>query len=113
MTSGDIYLTDFPFGGSKGSKPRPALLLTGPVGPVPELLAAYISSTLPPILLPTDYLIDPSNPAQSSANMKTVSVIRRHKLATLHRRRFYRLVGHLSPLDTSEVEARLRLLLGI
>jgi mRNA-degrading endonuclease toxin of MazEF toxin-antitoxin module len=113
MTRGDIYLGDFPFGGSQGSKPRPVLLLTGPVGPVPEVIAVYISSVIPDPLLPSDYLIDPNDPGQRSANMKSKSVIRLHKLASLHGRRFYRLIGRLSPADLAAVEVRLRLLFGL
>jgi len=40
-------------------KLRPVLLLTGPVGPVPEVLVAYISSVRPTVLLDSDLLIDP------------------------------------------------------
>jgi hypothetical protein len=39
----EIYLGQFPFGGSTGMKLRPLLLLTGPIGSVPELVVAYIS----------------------------------------------------------------------
>ena len=47
MTPGEIYLANFPFGGSAGMKLRPVLLLTGPIGDVPEILVVYISSVLP------------------------------------------------------------------
>jgi hypothetical protein len=55
----EIYLANFPFGGSAGMKLRPVLLLTNPVGSVPEVLVAYISSVVPPALLPSDILLDP------------------------------------------------------
>ena len=47
MNAGEIYLANFPFGGSAGVKLRPVLLLTGPTGNVPEVLTAYISSVVP------------------------------------------------------------------
>ena len=46
MHPGEIYLAKFPFGDAPGMKIRPVLLLTGPVGAVPEIVVAYISSTL-------------------------------------------------------------------
>ena len=51
MAPGEIYLANFPFGAGGGMKLRPVLLLTGPVGSVPEVLVAYISSVLPPQLM--------------------------------------------------------------
>ena len=44
MRPGEIYLAKFPFGDAPGMKIRPVLLLTDPVGIVPEILVAYISS---------------------------------------------------------------------
>ena len=38
----EIYLAHFPFGGSPGMKHRPVLMLTGPIGSVPEVLVAYL-----------------------------------------------------------------------
>jgi len=40
MCPDEIHLASFPFGGSAGMKLRPVLLLTGPVGNVPETLVA-------------------------------------------------------------------------
>ncbi len=62
MAPGEIYLAKFPYGGSPGMKLRPVLLLTGPVGTVPEVLVAYISSVLPTTPLPSDVLLDPTQP---------------------------------------------------
>ena len=47
MRPGDIYLAQFPFGDVPGMKLRPVLLLTGPIGGIPEVLVAYISSVIP------------------------------------------------------------------
>ena len=60
MQPGEIFLAQFPFGDVAGMKLRPVLLLTAQVGPVPEVLVAYISSVMPTQLLPTDLVIDPS-----------------------------------------------------
>jgi hypothetical protein len=59
MQPGEIYLAQFPFGHVPGMKLRPVLLLTGPIGAIPEVLVAYISSVVPIQLLPSDLLLDP------------------------------------------------------
>lgn len=59
MQRGEIHLAAFPYGDVPGMKLRPVLLLTGPVGSIPEVLVAYISSVKPEPSLPTDLVIDP------------------------------------------------------
>jgi hypothetical protein len=75
----EIYLASFPFGGSTGMKLRPVLMLTGPVGNVPEVLVAYISSVMPAAVLPSDIVLDPITAEHASTNLKTKSVVRRPK----------------------------------
>ncbi len=113
MLPGEIYLGRFPFGGSAGSKVRPTLLLTGPVGSVPEYLAAYISSAIPTPLLPSDLLVDPAGTSGAGTNLKAMSVIRLHKLFTMHERDLFRRVGGLPVTAMRDVEARLRTLLNL
>src|SRR5438445_13776488 len=106
MGPSESYLRYFPFGGTPGMKLRPVLLLTGPIGTVPEVLVAYISSVIPTQLLPSDLIFDPFNPEHASTKLKTISVLRLHKLATIHQRNMVRLLGKLSSSAVSEVEAR-------
>lgn len=113
MAPSDIYLAHFPFGGSPGMKPRPVLLLTGPVGTVPELLVAYISSVVPATPLPSDIILDPSQPEHAATRLKMVSVLRLHKLATLHQRSIVRYLGKLSSATETEAADRLRVLLNL
>ena len=113
MARGEIWLTIFPMGGRGGAKMRPAVLLTDAVGPVPEILTAYLSSVIPSALLPSDLVLDPSKSEHSSTNLKSRSVLRLHKLATVHRRDAVRKVGELSAVLMAEVEARLRALLKL
>ncbi len=113
MSPDGIYLASFPFGGSAGMKLRPVLLLTGPVGSVPEVLVAYISSVIPASLLPSDILLDPAAAEHSSANLRTASVLRLHKLATIHARNVIRRLGALSDTTATEVDDKLRALLNL
>ena len=94
-------------------KLRPVLLLTGPIGDVPEILVAYISSVLPLRPLPSDLIIDPARPNFASSNLKATSVLRLHKLATIHRRNLARHLGELSPSAWAEVHLKVRLLMGL
>jgi hypothetical protein len=92
---GEIYLAQFPFGDVPGMKLRPVLLLTGTLGSIPEVLVAYISSVAPLQLLSSDLLIDPNKPEYRSTNLKTTSVLRLHKLATIHGSSLIRFLGRL------------------
>lgn len=96
-------------------KLRPVLLLTGPIGPVPEVLVAYISSVLPTASerLPSDLILDPADARYASSNLKATSVVRLHKLATIHRRNLVRHVGALSGTAWNEVHSKLRALMGL
>lgn len=111
MAPGEIHLAHFPFGAGGGMKLRPVLLLTGPIGTVPEVLVAYISSVQPPSLLASDVVLDPRNPDHAATNLKTISVLRLHKLATIHQRSVVRLLGKISSTTESEVASKLRSLL--
>jgi mRNA interferase MazF len=113
MNRDEIHLASFPFGGSAAMKLRPVLLLTGPLGSVPEVLVAYISSVVPTALLPTDIVLDPATAEHASTMLKTRSVLRLHKLATIHARNMVRRLGVLSQPTSTDVKQRLRSLLDV
>jgi mRNA-degrading endonuclease toxin of MazEF toxin-antitoxin module len=113
MNPGEIHLAHFPFGGTVGTKLRPVLLLTGPLGTVPEVQVAYITSVMPAGLLPTDIVLDPSRPEHATTNLRTTSVLRLHKLATIHESDVARYLGKLSAAAQAEVEAKLQILLNL
>lgn len=109
----EVYLASFPFGDTAGMKLRPVLTLTGPIGAVPEVLVAYISSVIPSLLLPTDIVLDPSTAEHAATYLKAKSAIRLHKLATIHRRAIVRRLGRLSGTTISEVDDKLKTLLAL
>lgn len=109
----EIYLASFPFGDTAGMKLRPVLTLTGPMGTHGEVLVAYISSVVPASLLPTDILLDPTTFEHSQTNLKTKSVLRLHKLATIHQRTMVRRLGKMPDMLKAEVDALLRDLLNL
>ena len=113
MAPGEIHLGYFPFGGQVGRKMRPVLALSGLVGPVPEVLVAYMTSVIPGGLLATDLLVDPSLPLFAGTNLRAVTLLRLHKLATIHARDVVRIVGGMTPAAMIEVETRLRMFLNL
>jgi mRNA interferase MazF len=108
MRPGEIYLAQFPFGDVPGMKLRPVLLLSEPVGPVPEILVAYISSVTRAELLPFDLLLDPNKPEYRSTRLKTTSVLRLHKLATIHCSSLARSLGKLDPAALTTAMGKLK-----
>ena len=113
MRPGEIYLAQFPFGDIPGMKLRPVLLLSGPLGSIPEVLVAYVSSVMPVQILSSDIVIDPSKPEFRSTHLKTPSTLRLHKLATIHFSSFARYLGVLDSGTQSLVSAKLRDLLKL
>ena len=109
----DIYLARFPFGDVPGMKLRPVLLLTGPTGPVPEVLVAYISSVIPTYSLPSDSVLRPGEPAFHGTGLKVASTLRLHKLATIHCSSLARWVGDLDVLTGKRVNESLTRLLRL
>jgi mRNA-degrading endonuclease toxin of MazEF toxin-antitoxin module len=113
MRHGEIYLAKFPFGDVPGMKLRPVLLLTTPLGLVPEVLVAYISSVVPTRPLPSDLLLDPGEPGLRSTNLKAPSVLRLHKLATIHCSSLARYLGVVDGQTRTIVASKLRDLLQL
>jgi len=94
-------------------KLRPVLVLTDPIGTVPELLVAYISSVMPAVQLPSDVVLDPLHPEHASSGLKTKSVLRLHKLATIHQRSLVRRLGTVGSRVSTRVAMELRTLLRL
>jgi mRNA interferase MazF len=113
MQPGEIYLAKFPFGDVPGMKLRPVLLLTGAVGPMPEVLVAYITSVVPADPLPSDILIDHTAPRFRNTHLRVDSAVRLHKLATLHCSGLARLLGRMEPPDFAAAGVKLRSLLNL
>lgn len=113
MRPGEIFLGQFPFGDVPGMKLRPVLLLTGVVGSVPEVLVAYISSVIPTAHLPSDLILDPREPEFRSTHLKTMSVVRLHKLATIHSSSLVRYLGTVDSGTFADVGIKLKQMLRL
>lgn len=113
MQPGEIFLGSFPFGDAPGMKLRSVLILSPVTGSAGEVLVAYISSVIPEQPLPTDITIDPRMEIDGETGLKTRSVLRLHKLATLHRTSLPRLLGRLSAPRFADARAVLRTWLNL
>ena len=113
MQRGDIYLASFPFGDTAIRKLRPVLLLTGTVGAGTEVLVAYVSSVVPGTPFSTDIILDPTLAEYASTRHKVKSVLRLHKLATIHTTSLQRRLGRISAPTQQEAETKLRALLNL
>lgn len=94
-------------------KLRPVLLLTGPIGLTAEILVAYISSVMPCVLQSSDIVLDPQTPDGRATHLKTLSVLRLHKLATIRTTSVRRYLGQITATTEAEVDAKLKMLLNL
>lgn len=113
MQRGDIFLADFPFGDRPGMKLRPVLGLSEHVGTGTEVIVAYISSVVPSSLFASDILLDINQPHCQSTRLKVSSVLRLHKIATIHVTNLQRYVGHPSAPLQQAADAKLRVTLTL
>lgn len=108
MQPDEIWLASFPFGDVPGMKIRPVLLLTAPMGRFSEILAAYISSVIPPDVLASDLVIDPASGTNAVTGLKTQSVVRLHKLATIPSSHVLRRLVRLSSEAAITIDVKIR-----
>lgn len=113
MTKHKLVLIPFPFDDLTGSKVRPAVCLTDPVGPHRHVVVAFITSRTPLPLLSTDCLIEAGKEGFDRTGLRVTSTIRLHRLMTLSTAVIERELGQLSQAMGLEVESRLRTLFGL
>lgn len=89
MKRGTVVLTPFPFTDLSGAKAQPATLLS------------------------TDLAIDTSHPDFPVTGLKVASIVKCDKLATVQRRILFGELGVLSPTLVGELNACLRVALGL
>jgi mRNA interferase MazF len=108
-----VILVPFPFDDLTGSKVRPAVCLTDPVGAHRHVVLAFITSVLPPTLEPTDLLLDPGTADFNSTGLKVRSALRLHRMVTVSTTIVRRQLGMLTPNLQTHVQQRLRTLFAL
>ncbi len=113
MIRGKVVLVPFPFDDLTGTKVRPAVCLTEPIGPFHHGVVAFVSSQIPADQLDTDVLLDPSRPDAAATGLRVASVLRLHRLLTITTRIIRRQLGELAPPLEAEGAGKLRKLFSL
>lgn len=113
MTKGKVVLVPFPFDDLSGTKARPAICLTDPIGPHRHVVLAFITSRAQAELLDTDFVLDSTHPDFAATGLRVSSTLRLHRLMTATTSLIQRELGELSPAMQTEVANRLRQLFGL
>ncbi len=103
-----IYLVPFPFDDLSGSKVRPTVCLTNPVGPYRHIVLAFITSRIPTNPLPTDLVIDSNDVGFAVTGLRVSSTLQVHRLMTATTSFLRRELGELSPRMQEQVEEQLK-----
>ena len=105
MIKGDIVLITFPFTDLSGNKLRPAVIL---IETKLDITACFITSQLA-WQEPTDIIILPG----SENGLKTLSLIRTSKIATIDRQLVKGILGMLNKSELLELDKKLKILLNL
>ncbi len=108
MIKGKVVLVPFPFDDLSTTKVRPAVCLTDPIGLHRHVILAFITSQMPQTLLESDFVFDAAHEDFQATGLRTVSVLRLHRLMTVTISIITRELGEISPAMRSEVDDRLR-----
>lgn len=109
---GKIILVPFPFTDLSASKVRPAVIVSQNLQGE-DVVVAFISSQKSPKLQKTDILLNEKQKFFQKTGLKTTSVIKVGKLATLEQKI---ILGELGDVDSAiqhEIGSRLKILFGI
>ncbi|MCS7138966.1 MAG: type II toxin-antitoxin system PemK/MazF family toxin [Crenarchaeota archaeon] len=101
---GKIVLVPFPFTNLTAVKLRPALVLFEGER---DVVVAFISSRIPDELKPTDVLIKETHPDFKITGLKTSSVIKLDKIATLLKSMIIGEIGEIGPQIKKEINEKI------
>ena len=108
-----VVLVPFPFDDLSGQKVRPAVCLTDAVGTHRHVVLAFVTSTVPPTLEPTDILLAPGTPDFPTTGLRVVSTLRLHRVVTVSTAIIRRQLGVLTPGVQAQIQQRLRRLFAL
>ena len=108
-----VVLVPFPFDDLSGQKVRPAVCLTNAVGAHRHVVLAFITSTVPTTLEPSDILLTPGTPDFAPTGLRVRSTLRLHRMVTVSAMVIRRQMGMLTPATQAQVQQRLRSLFAL
>lgn len=113
LQRGSIVLVPFPFTDLSNYKIRPALVISNPEDES-NILLAFITSVIYAHLKETDYKINRSDPFFNETGLKSDSIIKCNKLATISKKIIFGRIGDLNKnIMTTEINIRLKKALSI
>ncbi len=110
--TGDIVLTPFPFTDLSGNKVRPALVLGAQDGG-DDVTVCFISSNLQNKIHKFEVLVELSDKDFKKTGLKSKSIIKVVKIATLDKAVILGKIGELGPKNIRKVKNVLKAYLGI
>ena len=108
-----MVLVPFPFDDFSGTKVRPGVCLTDPIGTHRHVILAFVSSRAPADLLETDFILDSAQADFAATGLRASSTLRLHRLMTVTTSLLQRELGELSLRMQDEVNNRLKKLFGL
>jgi len=113
IVRGTVVLVPFPFTDLSSEKLRPAVVISSPrLGGV-DVCVVFITSRIATSVPPDGLLIDDTHPDFSKTGLKTASLIRAGKIATLDRRVVLGALGRLTPALLRALNQKLKFALGL
>jgi len=112
---GSVVLVNFPFTDGSAEKVRPAVVIT-PDNLLPvmnDILCVFISSSKTINLLPTDYILETSNPSFKNTGLLFRSIIRTHKIALLDKMMINRVLGIIDDILIEDINYHLKIAVGL
>ena len=109
---GDVVLVPFPFTDLTSQKVRPAIIVS-PDPQTDDVLLVFVSSGIPSRPQTTEWLLTPDHPEFQATGLKGLSILKAHKLLTLHRSLVRRKLGHVGPATQSQLDTCLRDAVGL
>lgn len=113
MDRGTIVLTKFPFTDLSSAKRRPAVVLSAENATDPDVIMAFISSVIPAVVTPTDFVLDIAHPDFGQTGLTKPSVFKMDKLATLDKSIFTGELGEVSATTYLALKQCLRIALDL
>jgi mRNA interferase MazF len=104
-----VVLVRFPFDDLSGSKMRPAICLTSPIGPHEHILLAFVTSKLSSEQY--DVCLLRTHPDFQQTGLKVDSTIKANRLITIAKKMVLREIGEITTSIATEVQNRVRDLL--
>lgn len=108
-----VVLVPFPFDDLSGQKVRPAVCLSDAIGTHRHVVLAFITSTVPATLEPTDIVLATGTPDFAATGLRVSSTLRLHRMVTVSSGIIRRQMGVLTPNVQAQVQQRLRALFAL